>query len=203
MSYDSNSNDYLLPSQDPFEVFDKWFHEVKSKLADDPTVMTLSTVKDGSPKERTVLLKGFDKEHFTFFTNYNSHKGVEIESNPFGALTFFWKSCDYQVRIEGELKKTSREVSSGYFNSRARDSQLASIVSSQSSPIESREKLLEKLDSLKKGTEGKELECPENWGGYELVPDRFIFFIYGKHRINDRFEFVREKDGWNILRLQP
>lgn len=201
--YDKNSSDFTLPSDNPFVVFEKWFLEVKSKMVDDPTTMTLSTVSGGRPKARTVLLKDFNDNGFTFFTNYNSDKGVEIASSPYGAMTFFWKSCDYQVRIEGELKKTSREVSKAYFESRARDSQLASASSSQSTPIKSRAALLENLDNLKQQLGDEPLECPEHWGGYTLSPDRFIFFIYGAHRLNDRFEFKKSSSGWQIQRLQP
>ncbi|MDB2447152.1 pyridoxal 5'-phosphate synthase [bacterium] len=139
-----------------------------------------------------------------FFTNYNSSKGKEIDENPFAALTFFWKSSDYQVRIEGKLTKTPRELSKAYFSTRARESQLASMASDQSTPVASRAEIMKNLNKLtEKFKDLNELDCPENWGGYDLVPDRFIFFIYGAHRINDRLEFKLEKDSWVIQRLQP
>lgn len=194
---------HILPSADPFEVFSKWFEQVKTKNIDDPTIMTVSTVDNGRPKARNVLLKKHSSKGFTFFTNYNSCKGKEIEANPHGAMTFFWKSCDYQVRIEGTFEKTSRSESEDYFNSRARDSQLASICSQQSEPISSREEIIQRLEDSKKKNEGKDLVCPEHWGGYTLMPDRFIFFIYGQHRINDRFEFLQKDSKWIIRRLQP
>ena len=141
MSYETN-NDYLLPALDPFEVFDQWYKEVSAKKVDDPTVMTLATVnKAGRPKARTLLLKKYTNKTFTFFTNYDSHKGSEISQNPFGAVTFFWQGSDYQVRIEGKIQKSPKKVSDAYFSTRAKESQLASIASSQSQPIASRQAL--------------------------------------------------------------
>lgn len=203
MIYDADTTDYRLPSKDPFQVFEIWYRQVKKKQSEDPTVVNLATVSKNRPKSRTVLLKDFNGSKFTFFTNYSSDKGKELAENPYAALTFWWKSCDYQVRVEGKIQKSTREASINYFRSRSRDSQLASIVSSQSSPIDSRDKLLKMLEAKRLQTEGHDLDCPPDWGGYDLIPDRFIFFIYGEHRINDRFEFLLKEDFWEIRRLQP
>ena len=59
--------------------------------------MNLATVDaQGKPHSRFVLLKDFDQEkaRFTWFTNYNSNKGKELEANPYAALTFYWEAID-------------------------------------------------------------------------------------------------------------
>lgn len=196
--------DFSLPHENPFKVFDVWYQTVKSKDIDEVSAMTLSTVCGNRPKARTVLLKHYDYKLFRFYTNYNSHKGAEIKENPFASLTFYWRAAQLQVRIEGKLEKSDPETSDAYFNSRSKESQLASIISQQSSQIGSRRELLEKLESKRQQTIAQEsLKRPDNWGGYDLIPDRFIFFIYGEHRINDRFEFKLKEGNWIINRLQP
>ena len=62
-----------------------------------------------------VLLKGFDKSGFVWYTNYESRKGQEIEMNPFGALTFWWGPLEKSIRIEGRIEKVSSIESDEYF----------------------------------------------------------------------------------------
>jgi pyridoxamine 5'-phosphate oxidase len=53
--------------------------------------MTLATHKpSGGAACRIVLLKEYDERGFTFFTNYLSDKGEEIDNDPSVALGFFW-----------------------------------------------------------------------------------------------------------------
>ncbi|MBS1503702.1 MAG: pyridoxal 5'-phosphate synthase, partial [Bacteroidetes bacterium] len=110
---------------DPIKQFDKWFKEALASQQHEPTAMTLATATpDGRPSARIVLMKGFDKEGFSFYTNYLSRKGKEIAKNPLGALTFFWDTLERQVRIEGTIEKLSREESEKYFHSRPKGSQV-------------------------------------------------------------------------------
>ncbi len=75
----------LLESQahaSPFEQFRLWFDEALAAKVPD-NAMTLSTVDaDGWPSSRIVLVKGYDDQGYTFFTNYLSRKGEELAANP-------------------------------------------------------------------------------------------------------------------------
>ena len=65
----------FLDLDDPFELFEKWFVEAKKKEINDPNALALGTAnKNGIPSVRMVLLKGFDKNGFVFYTNLNSQK---------------------------------------------------------------------------------------------------------------------------------
>ena len=90
-----------------------------------------------------------------------------------------------------------------YFKSRDRQSQLASYISEQSSPIENKEALMKKLSDASKAFDGGEIPFPVNWGGFLFEPYEFEFFVYGDYRINDRFLFQKTQQGWAITRLQP
>ncbi|NXO26148.1 PNPO oxidase, partial [Cisticola juncidis] len=86
-----------------------------------------------------VLLKGFGQDGFRFFTNYESRKGRELDSNPFASLVFYWEPLCRQVRIEGSVRRLPEAESERYFQSRPRGSQIGAVLSRQSAVIPDRE----------------------------------------------------------------
>ncbi len=187
----------------PFDTFKNWYSKA-SKFEENPDQMSVATVDQfGFVRNRFLLFKGIVDSNFIFYTNYLSQKGQDLEKNHAISLNFFWSKLGYQVRVSGFAKKTSKEFSNNYFQSRDRDSQLASYLSKQSSPISSREEILLNLEILNKQFQNREIPCPENWGGYAVLPEEFEFFIYGQHRINDRFSFKENAGEWELSRLQP
>lgn len=91
---------------DPIRQFQSWFDEAMQAKLPEPNAMTLATVgADGQPSARIVLLKGMDADGFTFFTNYESRKGVDLLANPRAALLFHWVQLELQVRVEGIVEK--------------------------------------------------------------------------------------------------
>lgn len=192
--------------EDPYLQFRQWLEEAINAEVMEPNGMVLSTVSaTGAPSSRTVLLKKLDSG-FVFFTNYGSRKGRQLELDPCAALTFWWKEIYRQVNIEGKIAKVSRKESLAYFNSRPRGAQLAALASEQSAPLGSRFELEEAFKSLEKKYVGKKVPCPEQWGGFRLIPDRFEFWQGHAHRLHDRFLYVKtdqEKEKWLITRLAP
>ena len=144
----------------PLNQFNKWFDEVLKSELSESNAMLLSTVNNGRPTARVVLLKGFDENGFSFYTNYESKKGREIEVNPQVALTFFWKELERQVKIEGKIEKTSEKDSDDYFAIRPRGSQIGAWVSHQSEIIENREFLEQKQKSFEQEFEGVTVPRP-------------------------------------------
>ncbi len=192
----------LLP--DPIQQFEQWFSEAREAELHEPNALTLSTVGlDGCPASRTVLMKFFNEQGFVFYTNYESAKAKEIEAVPKASILFPWLPLERQVRIEGGVEKVSVAESLKYFASRPRESQIGAWVSNQSSVIESRALLLNKMEELKAKFEGEEIPLPEFWGGYRLVPERIEFWQGGKGRVHDRFLYSREQSDWGIERLAP
>lgn len=191
---------------DPFQLFKLWLDEIEaSREVEEVNTMTLSTVgEDGYPKSRVVLLKEFDNEGFTFYTNYLSEKGKSIAGNPKVCLSFFWPQSERQMIVKGIAEKTSEEESLEYFRSRPRGSQLGAWASEQSSVISTRGYLEERLASLEKQYEGKEVPKPSYWGGYKVLPVEFEFWQGRPNRLHDRICFTKEGDNrWKIDRLAP
>jgi pyridoxamine 5'-phosphate oxidase len=190
--------------KNPFEQFKQWFHEAISAEVNEPNAMTLATTNfSGRPTARIVLLKGINEEGLMFYTNYNSDKGKQMQSNPYAALVFFWPELQRQVRVEGRIKKVSSEVSDEYFKSRPIDSQIGAHASPQSQPIEGRHIMTDKLEELKKLFSETPIIRPIHWGGYILEPDMFEFWQGRASRLHDRFKFSLIEGNWVTQRLAP
>ena len=118
-------------------------------------------------------------------------------------MAFFWPQEMLQVRIEGNVLPMPRDLVEEYFQSRDLQSQVASSISKQSTPLESRQQMLdafqEKLDKTNEA-----MDLPDFWKGWLLDPVRFEFFIYREHRLNDRFLYTRNDQGsFDTQRLWP
>jgi pyridoxamine 5'-phosphate oxidase len=193
---------------DAVRQFRTWLDEALAAQIDEPTAMTLSTVAPatGQPSSRVVLLKGLpDDAGFLFFTNYDSHKGQELAAQPLAALNFFWPALERQVRVEGRVEKASEAVSTAYFQSRPRGSQLGAWASPQSQPVPDRAELQAREQAMEQRFAGQDpLPRPPHWGGYVLRPTRVEFWQGRPSRLHDRLQFDRQADGsWQISRLAP
>jgi pyridoxamine 5'-phosphate oxidase len=196
--------------EDPINLFNRWFHEVKDfgdfeASGGEVNAMTVSTIGlDGFPKSRVVLLKQYSEDGFIFYTNYNSEKGRAIANNPNVCISFFWHTMERQVIIKGIAERTSRQVSDNYFDSRPDGSKLGAIVSNQSQIIESRAVLEQRLQQLENDFEKKEIPRPDFWGGFLIRPIEVEFWQGRPNRLHDRIRYQLQKDyNWSIDRLSP
>uniref|UniRef100_A0A2K5X2X5 Pyridoxine-5'-phosphate oxidase n=1 Tax=Macaca fascicularis TaxID=9541 RepID=A0A2K5X2X5_MACFA len=100
-----------LTSLDPLKQFAAWFEEaVQCPDIGEANAMCLATcTRDGKPSARMLLLKGFGKDGFRFFTNFESRKGKELDSNPFASLVFYWEPLNRQY-----LRKKNEELEQLY-----------------------------------------------------------------------------------------
>ena len=204
-SYEKGSLTEDTVLENPLEQFAAWFVDAeKTPTVEEPNAMTLSTVDaQGVPKARVVLLKEFTQEGFVFYTNYTSGKGQAIAQNNKVCISFFWPSLERQIIITGMAVKISEEKSIAYFNKRPRESQLGAVVSDQSTSIDSRVALEEKLLDLEKQYHTKPIVKPVHWGGYLIQPTSYEFWQGRSSRLHDRIKYTKINNSWNIGRLQP
>ncbi len=205
-SYNKSALNEQAISDNPLELFQKWFYEVEAAEGiDEPNAMTVSTLGlDGYPKSRVVLLKKYTFEGFIFYSNYQSEKGKAIQVDPRVCLSFFWPNMERQIIIKGKAEKIAKNLSDGYFESRPEGSKLGAIVSDQSSVIESREVLEVELKKLEEKYKGKEIKRPDYWGGYLVRPVSMEFWQGRDNRLHDRIRYTLQEDfDWKIERLAP
>jgi pyridoxamine 5'-phosphate oxidase len=190
-------------ADDPFEQFAAWFGQAKEEvpLAEAMVLATAST--DGAPSARFLLLKDFGPEGFVFHTDYRSAKAGDLEANPRAALAFWWRELGLQVRITGGVERLDSEASDAYFLTRPRERQLGAWASQQSQPLADRAELERDLDAVTNRFEGQDVERPEHWGGFRVLPEAIEFWQQGATRLHDRFRYRRDGDGWTIERLSP
>jgi len=190
---------------DPIQQFEKWFQEALHAAVPEPNAMCLATVNaDNRPSARIVLLKGIEQGAFVFYTNLQSDKGKELENNPACAATFFWPELERQVRVEGIATRVSDQQAEAYFQSRPRASQIGAWSSPQSSVLESREILEERVRQMEKKFEGKQvLPKPHQWGGFQITPLLIEFWQGRPNRLHDRIEYTKVDNTWKMHRLAP
>ena len=190
---------------DPILLFKNWLSEAEKNEIRDPNAMQLATVsKNGMPSVRTVLLKDIIDTSFVFYTNYESRKSNEINETAKGAICFYWKSLNRQVRLTGSINKVSDQVSDKYYQSRSRGSRIGAWASKQSRELESREVLMEKVKLLE-SKYNEDIPRPTFWGGFALKPDEFEFWEDGDFRLHDRFVLkpTALKNEWAAKRYYP
>jgi pyridoxamine 5'-phosphate oxidase len=190
--------------QDPLKLFSEWFERARAHGLPSPETMTLATAtKRGVPSARQVLLRDVSRGGFVFFTNYESRKARELESNPRAALVMHWEPLGLQVRVEGRVARVSKAESDRYFASRERGRQIGAWASRQSRPIADRETLERQVAEIAARFEGKPVPRPPFWGGYRILPERIEFWTLREHRLHDRILYERKSGRWKVARLSP
>ncbi len=188
---------------DPIRQFARWWEEAVAAEVLEVNAMTLATADaQGRPSARTVLLKAFDANGFVFYTNYESRKGLELAANPRACLLFFWAELERQVRIDGDVERTTAEESDEYFASRPLASRVGAWASPQSRPIPGKAWLLARAAEM--GVRhGLHPPRPPYWGGFRVRPQAIEFWQGRPSRLHDRLLYTRDNEVWTRTRLAP
>ena len=206
IQYETAGLDFADLDESPIQQWHAWYIEAAEAELPEPNAMAVGTIDaEGMPDSRIVLVRGFDDDGLTFFGNYNSAKGQQIDVNPVASAVFPWIGLHRQVRVRGTVEMLPRHESDAYFASRPRDSQLGAWASPQSEVISGREVLNERHAEFAEKFAGVKVLRPPHWGGWLLVPEVFEFWQGRPNRLHDRFRYRRddETQDWVIERLAP
>jgi pyridoxamine 5'-phosphate oxidase len=195
-----------MAADDPFALLAAWLEEATRSEPADPNAVAVATVDaDGLPNVRMVLLKGFDHRGLVFYTNTDSQKGRELDSNPKAALAFYWKSLARQVRLRGTVERVEDAEADAYFATRPRLAQVGAWASKQSSPLESRHAFEKAVALYTAKFHVATIPRPANWTGFRLEPLEIEFWCARPFRLHDRLQFRRTGPDapWSKTLLYP
>ncbi|WP_205878689.1 pyridoxamine 5'-phosphate oxidase [Mycobacterium camsae] len=178
----------------------RWIDDAQQAGIAEPNAMVVATVADGRPVSRSVLCKSADEAGITFFTNYDSAKGLDLAVTPYASATFPWYLLGRQIHLRGAVSKVDSRATEDYWSKRPRGSQLGAWASQQSQPVASRAALLGQLAEVTaRFADTEQIPVPPNWGGYLIAPEVVEFWQGRENRLHNR---IRVIDG-QIERLQP
>ena len=200
-----SDSDFLIEHLDknPVKQFTKWLDDAIETKIYEPNAMVLATSVDDQPRSRYVLFKNIVEDKLIFHTHYESPKALEMLANPNISGIFYWAEIHRQVRFQGIAKKADKTISDEYFSTRPRGGQLSAWASVQSSIIQNREEVTNKIAELDKKFENQEVPRPDFWGGFEIEVNYWEFWQGRRNRTHDRFCYTQNTQGWNIERMSP
>jgi pyridoxamine 5'-phosphate oxidase len=189
----------------PIEKFKKWYEEETEKSSVSiPSACCLSSMGlDGYPNARFVSLKEVIENKFVITGPLNSKKGIELRANPKASLTFWWTETERQIRIQGDSVQIENKLADIYFRERNKESQIVSQISDQGAEIKNLAGFITVFEKQKIAYTNIEINRPNNWSGFYIIPKRIEFMEFKKSRLHFRELFTNENDTWNKIILQP
>lgn len=158
--------------------------------------IVLSTVHDGRPDARTVLLSEWDAEGFFFHTDSRSRKVADIRENPNVSLVVLWPGFTRQLTVQGvaEIAPADEQVAayerrSPYLKALAwlNDDELAQLPRSER---------VARWEAFLEQTDVSAVEPPATWIGFRVRPTRLTFWESDPDTASRRTEFTHTDSGW-------
>lgn len=192
---------------EPFNLLIKWIAEEKQTGVPNPQQAILSTVGvDGIPHARVVAIREITDEALIFFTQKCTRKVSEMQHNPNICLTFWFEYHQREIIIEGKASALTASENEQYWQSYPKAAQIrfCTYAPTSSQPIGAKETLEKKRVEIQNHFTEKTLPMSEDYCGYVILPQRFIFYHYRLDELSDVIEYRRQASSyWHRQLLSP
>ena len=158
--------------------------------------MILSTVNNGAPDARTVLLTEHDDQGLYFHTDSRSRKVADIAANPAVALTFLWPNFTRQLVVQGLASVAPPAEQADAFERRSPYlKQLAWLNSPEFAqlPLADRVAQWAAFDVP--------ADPPPTWIGFLVRPTRLTFWTSNAEAASRRDEYTLVDGEWVLAHL--
>ncbi|XP_015605086.1 uncharacterized protein LOC107272434 [Cephus cinctus] len=201
-----------VKSDDPLVLFREWYEEARQFSTGLPNALCLATVsRDQKVSARHVILRQLDEDGFDIVTDKRSRKAQDLDEVPSAAMCFLWSYLNdrnehiaRQVRLEGTIKKLSKEESQKFYDREPLFCKIRSHLCQQGHEVDWK-KLKERHDQIVKEVMSGEnsLPMPEHFTAYKLKPVMIEFYFAKDHLIGDRVLFTRDTsaDPWKHCKI--
>jgi pyridoxamine 5'-phosphate oxidase len=188
----------------PDDLFVTWFQDAIDAGVSEPHVATLSTVDaDGRPNARVLLLKTFAAGRWGFATSRGSRKGIELDGQPWAALTFYWRELGRQIRVRGRALDAGPQEAARDFRARSPAARAESWGGRQSQVLFRADDLHESLIAARSRVESQPEAVPDHWVRYDVVADEVEFWQADADRRHTRLRYELRAGSWTRRELWP
>jgi pyridoxamine 5'-phosphate oxidase len=185
----------------PLALLVEWLETAITAGVVQPHAMAIATASsDGSPSNRTLLLKDVDDEAVWFASLSSGPKGSDLDENPRAALVLYWREQGRQVRIVGTVDKGPRAVSDADFLERDPNARARAIAGNQSEPIDADDA---GLATAKQIMAADPDYVPDAWTAYRVIPASVEFWQAERERDQVRLRYRKTDIGWTKEILWP
>lgn len=183
----------------------------QARMLDDPNAdicyLALASV-EGEASVRTLVLRNIDGNRFSVFINKTSPKWRILSEGASWQLLLWYPSMQRQYRVSGEMEPLDEGTVVTNWHRRPLGSKYLDhtyeTLAPQSSPIDSRETLVEAVNRLKGNWQGQDLQPPAMVAGIALVANRIeMLDLNREDRIHDRQVFTLREQSWHAQVLIP
>ncbi|MCZ6503881.1 MAG: pyridoxamine 5'-phosphate oxidase family protein [Gammaproteobacteria bacterium] len=163
---------------------------------------------NGKASVRTLVLRDINDNRFTLFINKTSPKWQAFTDGTGHELLIWYASVQRQYRISGSIQELEAGIVKSNWLRRPTGSKYLDYVyeelGNQSSIIDSRDILTDKINQLKKDLDAQSMQSPPMVAGIELIADRIdVLDLNNQDRIHDRRLYTYDGGTWTSRVLIP
>ncbi|KAA0023832.1 pyridoxine/pyridoxamine 5'-phosphate oxidase [Antrihabitans cavernicola] len=194
------------PAVEPYVVFLDWLEHAAVSGIPEANVGVLATAGVGGGADaRVLVLRDVTPNGWWFSGPVFSPKGLQLEADPFAALTFYWREHGRQVRIVGAARSGDAATTARDFRDRSPTARAVASASEQSEVLADEVEYRRAVDKAAAVIEGNSSFVPDHWRAWCLVATSVEFWQAdpGRRHLRWRYSRADETRSWSQQTLWP